>query len=90
MISPTVAALASAAPIENAADGPTRSHTRPKSSDAGSAAIPIEKLNQPNAVPRRSAGTRSARVIQLIAVTATSFAFSILASEVASGPSLQG
>ena len=41
---------------------PNRSQTKPNSSDAGSAPIPIARLYQPNAVPRRSRPTRSATI----------------------------
>ncbi len=58
--SPTEAASANAAPSANAEGAPSRSQTTPKSSEAGSAPRPTARLNQPNAVPRLAAGTRSA------------------------------
>jgi dienelactone hydrolase len=57
---PAAATSARTLPMAKAVGAPKRVHTMPKSTDAGSAARPIARLYQPNAVPRRSAGTRSA------------------------------
>ncbi len=53
------AAPASAAPTVNVEPGPKRSHARPASRFAGSAAKPVSPLNQPSARPRAARGTRS-------------------------------
>src|SRR5437762_13836855 len=56
---PIEAASANAAPKSNATRELNRSHSAPKRIEAGSAPSPIVKLYQPNAVPRRAAGTMS-------------------------------
>src|SRR3954469_23442897 len=58
--SSSAAAIAHAAPNANAANGETVDQIQPKISDAGSSRMPDTRLYQPNAVPLRSCGTRSA------------------------------
>src|SRR3972149_1994911 len=58
--SPTAAKHALAAPTRKANPLPFQSHISPNAIDAGSTAAPMTPLYQPNAMPRRVAGTRSA------------------------------